>query len=71
MIYSLEQSSNKIFTNFIANQLIYFPNSRSFIDGWITTAGQLFNEVIKDNIIPISKMLSVQLTTLMISNDEK
>ena len=70
-IYYLEQSSNKIFTYFIENQLIYFPNSRSLIDGWIITVGQLFNEVIKDNIILITEMPSVQLTMLMRSNDEK
>ena len=38
-VYSLEQLSNKMFTNFIENQSIYFPNSRSFIDGWITIVG--------------------------------
>ena len=49
----------QFFTKFIEEQLIYFPNSRSLIKGWITTTGKLFNEVIKEIIIPITEMPSV------------
>ena len=68
---SLDQYSNSIFVKFIEEQLIYFPNSRSLIDSWITISGELFDNVIKKNTIPITDMPSVQFTTLMQSNDEK
>ena len=60
---SLQHHSNSIFTKFDEEQLISFPNSRLLIDNWIICTGELFNDVIKENIIPIIEMLAVQLTT--------
>ena len=68
---SLQQYSNDVFVKFIEEQLIYFPNSRSTIDSWITIAAELFDNVIKHDTIPITEMPCVQFTTLMKSDDEK
>ena len=61
---SLQLYSNDVFVRFIEEKLIYFPNSRSLIDDWITTAGELFYDVIIRNTIPITEIPSVKPTTL-------
>ena len=68
---SLQLYSNNVFVRFIEEQLIYFPNSRSLIDDWITTAGELFDDVIIRNTIPITEIPSVQRTTLASSIEDK
>jgi hypothetical protein len=67
---SLQRYSNKVFVQFIEEQLIFFPNSRSIIDSWITITADLLNEAIKNDTIPITDMPAVQQTTLMKSIDE-
>ena len=67
---SLQKYSNEVFVLFIEEQLIFFPNSRSIIDSWITITADLFNEAIKNDSIPITDMPAVQQTTLMKSIDE-
>ena len=68
---SLKIYSNDVFVIFIEEQLIYFPNSRSLIDDCITTAGELFDEVIIRNTTTITETPSVQLKTLASSTEEK
>ena len=67
---SLQSYSDQVFVLFIEEQLIYFPNSRSIIDSWITIIADLFNEAIKNDSIPVTEMPAVQQTTLMKSIDE-
>ena len=62
---SLQNYSDRAFVIFIEEKLIYFPNSRSIIYLWITTTDDLFNEAIKNNSIPITKMPALQQTKLM------
>ena len=67
---SLQNYSDRFFVLFIEEQLIYFPNSRSIINSWITITADLLNQAIKNDITPINKMPSFQQTTLMKSIDE-
>ena len=61
---SLGQYSNSIFVKFIEEQLIYFPNSRSLIDSWITISGELFDNVIKKILflLQICHLFNLQLS---------
>ena len=68
---SLQRYSNELLSLFISEQLIYFPNTRQLIDSWIISAGELFDEVIIHDRIPISNMPPVQQTTLFSSIEEK
>ena len=68
---SLQIYSNDVFVRFIEEQLIYFPYSKSLIDDWITTAGELFYDVIIKNTINITEIPSVQRTTLASSIEDK
>ena len=67
---SLEQYSDELFALFIKEQLIYFSNSRSIIDGWISMTGDLFDDIIMRDTIPINELPAVQRTTLVSSTDE-
>ena len=67
---SLQNYSDRVFVIFIEEKLIYFPNSRSIINSWITITADLLNQAIKNDITPINKMPSFQQTTLMKSIDE-
>ena len=68
---SLLKHSDNIFVRFIEEQLVYFPNSRQIIDTWIQSTGELLDEVIINDNIPITEMPSVQLTSILKSVDEK
>ena len=61
---SLQTYSNNLLKRFIEEQLVYFPNSKRVIDSWIITAGELLDEVIVRNNIPISDMPPVQQTAI-------
>ena len=50
--------------------MIYFPNSKRVIDSWIITAGELLDDIIVNNTIPISDIPAVQQTTLYSDCDE-
>ena len=68
---SLLKYSDQLFTRYIEEQLIFFPNSRQIIDTWIQDAGDIFDDVIIKGSIPITEMPSVQLTSLLKSEEEK
>ena len=68
---SLLEYSNQLLRKFIETQLIYFPNSKRIIDSWIIAAGELLEEVIVNDSIPISDMPPVQQTTLYSDCEEK
>ena len=68
---SLLKYSDQLFTCYIEEQLIFFPNSRQIIDTWIQDAGDIFDDVIIKGSIPITEMPSVQLTSLLKSEEEK
>ena len=61
---SLQQYSNELLKKFIESQMIYFPNSKRVIDSWIVTAGDLSDEIIMHDNIPINDMPPVQQTIL-------
>ena len=62
---SLQGYSNELFLNFLLNQMRYFPNSMRVIDYWIVTAGELFDSIIVRNVLSITDMPSVQLSSLL------
>ena len=68
---SLQQYSNELLRKFIEEQLIYFPNSKRIIDSWIITAGELLDEIIVHDCIPINNMPAVQQSTLYASTEEE
>ena len=68
---SLLKYSDQLFTRYIEEQLIFFPNSRQIIDTWIQDAGDIFDDVIIKGSIPITEMPSVQLTSILKSEEEK
>ena len=67
---SLQKYSNKLLKTFITEQLIFFPNTRQVIDSWIITAGELLDDVIVRNQIPIASMPPVQQTAIFASIEE-
>ena len=67
---ALQQYSSDVLKTFITEQLIYFPNTRQLIDSWIVCAGDLLDEVIINNNIPITSMPSVQQSSLYASIEE-
>ena len=68
---SLLKYNDNIFVCFIEKQLVYFPNSRQIIDTWIQSTGELLDEVIINDNIPITEMPSVQLTSILKSVNAK
>ena len=70
-IESLQDYSNNLLRRFIEEQLVFFPNSKRVIDGWIITAGELLDEIIVHNNTPISNMPPVQQTAIFADSDEK
>ena len=64
-------NSTPMILQYTSLKLIYFPNSRSLIDDWITKAGELFDDVIIRNTTLITEIPSVQLTTLASYTEEK
>jgi hypothetical protein len=68
---SLQQYSNELLKKFIKEQLQYFPNSKRVIDSWIIVAGELLDEVLVHNSIPINNMPAVQQSTLFASTEEE
>ena len=70
-IESLQEYSNNLLRRFIEEQLVFFPNSKRVIDGWIIIAGELLDEIIVHNNIPISNMPPVQQTAIFADIDEK
>ena len=47
--------------------MVYYPNTKRVIDAWIIAAGELFDDVIVHNTIPITSMPPVQQSTLFAS----
>lgn len=68
---SLKEYSDELFVLFVEEQMIFMSQSRSIIDDWILISADLFNRAIIENVIPITEMPSVQLTSLMRETDEK
>ena len=68
---SLQRYSNQLLRRFIEEQLVYFPNSKRVIDSWIIVAGELLDEVIVHDNIPITNMPPVQQTALYSVNEEE
>ena len=67
---SLKEYSNKVMHKYVSTQLMYFPNGQRMIDALIIQAGNLFDSVIIKNEIPIKEMPAVQLSALLLENDE-
>ena len=57
---SLQAYSNEISRHVIEEQLVYFPNSTHVINSWIITTGELFDDIIIHDRIPITSMKPVQ-----------
>eukprot|EP00957_Ditylum_brightwellii_P203544 15335109-Ditylum_brightwellii.AAC.1 len=55
----LQKYSNDLLCHFIKEQMVYFPNTKSVIDAWIITTGDLFDNIILDDAIPMNEMLLV------------
>ena len=70
-VESLQQYSNELLKKFIVDQLQYFPNSKRVIDSWIITAGELLDDIIVHDNIPINNMPAVQQSSLYASTEEK
>ena len=69
-VESLQQYSNELLKKFIVDQLQYFPNSKRVIDSWIITAGELLDDIIVHDNIPINNMPAVQQSSLYASTEE-
>ena len=67
---SLQGYSNALLEKWIISQLQYFPNALRTLSSWIVVAGNLFDQVIVKDELPISEMPPVQLSTLF-GNDEE
>lgn len=63
----LQRYSNELLKRYIVEQLQHFPNSKHVIDNWIVAAGNLFDDVIINDEIPIYELPPVQLTSLRAS----
>ena len=61
---SLEKYSAELLKEFILQQLRYFPNSSKVLDDWIGVAGDLFDSVIMNNVIPITDIPPVYQTSM-------
>ena len=68
---SLYEYSNTLIRRFIQEQVIYYPNTKRVIDIWITIAGELFDDIIVHNMIPITSMPPAQQSTLFASIEEE
>lgn len=66
----LEEYSNALMNKFVRKQLRYFPNGRRTIDGWIIESGNLFDGVIMHDEIPMTQMPPVQLSALLLEQDQ-
>ena len=66
---SLERYAGELTQLFIVDQMQYFPNSKRVIDFWIITTFELFYSIIVDNVLPVTEMPPVQLSTLLSSNE--
>jgi hypothetical protein len=60
----LQRYSNELTKKFIIEQLVYFPNCFRVLASWITTCGELLDDIIIRDEIPITDMPAVQYSTL-------
>ena len=68
---SLELYSKNLLHLFVTKSLVYFPNSRNVIDTYIIAVGDLFDDVIISNEIPITDMPASHQVLLMREKDEE
>ena len=68
---SLELYSKNLLHLFVTESLVYFPNSRNVLDTYIIAAGDLFDDVIISNEIPITDMPASHQNLLMREKDEE
>lgn len=53
---SLQEYSNNLLKKFIEEQVVYFPNSMRQVDSFIVDAAHLFDDVIVNDILPITDL---------------
>ena len=63
---SLTHYSNDIFAKFVKEQMRFYPDGQRIIDSWTVITGDLFDEVIINNEIPIPQIPSVQSSALLL-----
>ena len=67
---SLQNYSNQVMNIIVNNQHVLFPNGQRMIDAFIIQAGDIFNSIIINNKINISKIPVVQLLALLLEHYE-
>jgi predicted GIY-YIG superfamily endonuclease len=67
---SLQRYSDELLEKWIVSQMQYFPNALRTLASWVVVAGNLFDQVIVKDELPISEMPPVQLSTLFGNNED-
>ena len=68
---SLQRYSNKLLEKWTVSQLQFFPNALRTLATWVVVAGNLFDQIIVQNELPISEMPPEQISSLFGNNEER
>jgi hypothetical protein len=67
---SLQNYTEVLTKRFIQELMQYFPNAQRVIDFWIIITFDLFSKIIIKDILPVSEMPPVQLSSLLASTEK-
>ena len=68
---SLEYYIDVLTRRLIEEQMKYFPNAQKLIDFWTITTSSLFCETVMEDMLPMSEISHVQLSSLFNSTEKE